>query len=140
MKIRLSNPFTLIELLVVITIIAILAAMLLPALGAAKKASQTTVCSSNQHQVMLALSQYADDYRGWIPGASVYNNLGLIAAGAGEKCTKNAGLMGPGAVLTGAEAKRHPGLAAHGCLRFRFPAGLGVTLRCVLSCGSCVLR
>ncbi|HOK04658.1 MAG TPA: prepilin-type N-terminal cleavage/methylation domain-containing protein [Victivallales bacterium] len=67
--------FTLIELLVVIAIIALLAAILLPALNTAKKTAQTSFCMNNQHQVSIALMQYAGDFQGWIPGNNIYGSL-----------------------------------------------------------------
>ena len=59
--------FTLIELLVVVAIIAILAAMLLPALNAAREKARRSTCSANLKQMGAALESYYSDYSGYVP-------------------------------------------------------------------------
>jgi len=68
--------FTLIELLVVIAIIGILAAMLLPALQAAKQSAWGTGCISNKRQIQIAYTMYVGDNADRLPINQVGNTSG----------------------------------------------------------------
>lgn len=66
---RPRRGFTLIELLVVVAIIAILAAMLMPALSKAREAARTAACQNNLKQAGLVMNFYAENHNGWVPSS-----------------------------------------------------------------------
>jgi len=64
---RRRKAFTLVELLVVIGIIAVLVAILLPALNKARQGANTVVCAGNMRQIGLAMFNYAAENNGTLP-------------------------------------------------------------------------
>ncbi|HSY75074.1 MAG TPA: prepilin-type N-terminal cleavage/methylation domain-containing protein, partial [Dongiaceae bacterium] len=73
--IKFGKGFTLIELLVVIAIIAVLAALLIPAISAAKDKARRTVCLNNLQQINLGIRMYSDDANDTSPSAQTTNRM-----------------------------------------------------------------
>lgn len=110
---RRPDGFTLIELLVVIAIIAILAAILFPVFSSARLHAKTAQCSSNSHQLGLALLMYADDNQGmgpaeewWGWGGNAYDDND-IRPGALWRYVKNG--LGNATILRCPLASRYNG-------------------------------
>ena len=88
------RAFTLIELLVVIAIIAVLAGLLSPALGRAKRLSLRSACLSNLHQIGLGTAMYVGDFRGrmpWVPDENL--QLTPPVDSAGKRYARMGGFM-----------------------------------------------
>jgi len=82
-----ASAFTLVELLVVIAIMAVLASLLFPALGSAKKRAQRTTCLNNLRQINLGVRRYCEDAGDATPSpgtAAASTNMMLLYAGYKE--------------------------------------------------------
>lgn len=77
---RPQRAFTLVELLVVIAIIGVLVGLLLPAVQAAREAARRTSCSNNQKNIMLAIHNFADSFKGQLPPVNFINHSVLNGA------------------------------------------------------------
>jgi prepilin-type N-terminal cleavage/methylation domain-containing protein/prepilin-type processing-associated H-X9-DG protein len=81
MKTKLKEAFTLIELLVVISIIAVLMAIMMPALGKAREQARRMVCSANIRQIVQGLNTYAMDNEGYlVPDRGIRPNGNISGA------------------------------------------------------------
>lgn len=103
-----KKRFTLIELLVVIAIIAILAAMLLPALSAARERARAASCINKLKGVGMGVLMYADLNKGWLPfpgtskyqtsnGVGVANCMPVLLFNSGVLSSEEAVNVGTGA-------------------------------------------
>ncbi len=75
---RRRPAFTLVELMIVITIIALLVAILLPAVGGVLRYADSVRCQSNLKQIAVSVLSYATDYNGAIPPTKVKRQDGTI--------------------------------------------------------------
>lgn len=71
-----KRAFTLIELLTVIAVIAVLSAILIPAVGRARESANQSKCVSNLRQIGVAVQSYANDHKGKYPEASFHGKAG----------------------------------------------------------------
>ena len=88
---KLSHGFTLIELLVVISIIALLMAILIPALSKAKNLAQLLICDSNYKQIAMSIQTYTVDYEDYLPSNAWPSGEPLVQNGTWT----GVGLMAP---------------------------------------------
>lgn len=116
------RAFTLIELLVVAAIIALIAALLLPALARAKAAAHRTQCLNNLHQMSLAAQLYVGDHEGAFPIAyySAIEN-GLMISYAWDLTSIGSS---PNQIIPGVLWQGQTTLAIHQCPAFTGGANL----------------
>lgn len=90
MKRRKPQAFTLIELLVVVSIIAVLAAMLLPSLTAAREQARRTYCRNNLRQIVIGGLMYGDDNNGYMATPDFFgSDIVWGNTGSGEQYWNN---------------------------------------------------
>lgn len=106
--------FTLIEFLVVISIIAVLAAMLLPAFNKSREKARAAVCIGNLRQIGQSDSLYLNDYDGWLYGPNLQTTpsvpIGHVSADAWATSISNLGYLGDYNTIVGKKPRRWLGV------------------------------
>ena len=119
-----TRGFTLIELLVVVAIIAILAALMLPALSRSKAQARRVHCLSNLRQMNIAARIYVEDHSGFYPQAYSYGSMNGQAAAIAWDLTTISG--NPPSVIPGLLWQAQGPKAIQQCPAFGGTANWGV--------------
>ncbi len=101
---KLVSGFTLVELLVVISIIAVLLAVMMPALNKAKEGARSVVCKSNQKQIVLAASLWSQDHDGYVVSGMWY-----VPAKPYENDSSNEAALAVEAIQRGSSLEKYTG-------------------------------
>lgn len=91
-RMKRKQGFTLIELLVVVAIIAILLAVIIPALGKAKELVKKTICKNNIRQQCLGTLLYSENNNGWVPTFPAGNWFWDIAFATTNEISRESGI------------------------------------------------